>query len=169
MSVSSVGSRESECLLGKHQARLGQEASVNDRFIRVRGQVRSSGGDTTARVRQGYDPPPLSSPRSRMLVVSPPLLDTGSGSCWDWPRPPTHLIGLYGLFAAFRNISGETGTAVTIQLWSLSPAAQLNTINPARSRAWYSQLGQVLSVSREFQHNASKVGTTVRSSHIISA
>ena len=75
MSVSSVGSRESECLLGKHQARLGQGASVNDRFIRVRGQVRSSGGDTTARVRQGYDPPPLSSPRSRMLVVSPPLLE----------------------------------------------------------------------------------------------
>ena len=28
----------------------------------------------------------------------------------------TPLIGLYGLFAAFRNISGETGTAVTIQL-----------------------------------------------------
>ena len=88
VSQSAQFSRSSEggnvCLVNTEpgQPRVG---SVNARFIRVRGQVRSSGGDLTSDLRadkhkpsQGYDLSPLSSPVS-------PQWSVGSGSCRDWP------------------------------------------------------------------------------------
>ena len=109
--------------LGSLSVCLVNTRPVNDRFIRVRGQVRSSGRETCDSGRptgRGYDLSLLSS------LVSPDY------NVWNIVQAVvrqllglttttyTPLIGLYGLFAAFRNISGETGTAVTIQLWSLS-------------------------------------------------
>ena len=106
---------------------------------------------------QGYD---LSSPLSSLLSLLSrhSVMLTAAAAGTDQRPPPPPPSGHHGLFAAFRNISVQrerregTGPAVTIQLISLSwsHTAQLNTINPARSRALIQPAGPRYCVSIQY-------------------
>ena len=167
-SASSDGARR-QCLLGKHRARPGLAGWLAESMIDLSESEVKSGAPLRLRVTTSLSSLLSQCLHSRMLVVQ--AAGRGSSSCRDWPVRTTYtsqwsLWVICCLQKYFRRAGNSCNNTTVISLLQAESSTELDTINPARSRAWYPASWPRYCVSlSQSQYNTSKVGTTL-TSHI---